>query len=164
MSKTSIRYLPAAGKTYCNIYAHDFAYLCGTYIPRVWWDKDALQDISNGKSIREEYGKTVSELNANSLHDWLENYGSEFNWKREKQIMNLQGRADDGSVCIIVARRKNRKRSGHISAVVPRSKGYTSKKWPVESQAGSINYQYHIKRSAWWEKEKFDSFSFWHHD
>ncbi len=158
------RYLPGAGKTYCNIYAHDYAYLCGAYIPRVWWDKDALIDIAAGKNVEEHYGKTVYELNANAIYDWFTSYGSDFNWKQATDAMALQKRADTGSVCVIVARRKNRKRSGHIAAVVPQSSGYSSSSWPVESQAGSINYQYHIKQNAWWEKVKFDAHAFWHHD
>ena len=158
------RYLPGGGKTYCNIYAHDYAYLCGAYVPRVWWDSDAMSAISAGEDVSADYGNTVYELNANAIHDWFANFGSDFNWKQAKNIATLQKRADAGSVCFIVARRKNKSRSGHIAAVVPQTSGYSSSEWPIESQAGSVNYQYHIKHSAWWAKAKFDSFAFWHHD
>src|SRR4051812_40345925 len=37
----SLRYMPGT-QTYCNIYAHDFCYLAGVYLPRVWWNSKAL--------------------------------------------------------------------------------------------------------------------------
>lgn len=160
----SARYLPNGGLTYCNIYAHDYAHLCGCYVPRVWWQASAIDDLQSGKDVEESYGKTVYEINANGIHDWFLDYGGEFKWKQATEVMELQERADAGSVCFIVARRKDTSRSGHIAAVVPRTQGHASDDWPVESQAGSVNYQYQIKYQAWWMKAKFDSFGFWHHD
>ena len=32
-----LRYQPHDGLTFCNIYAHDFCFLTGCYLPRVWW-------------------------------------------------------------------------------------------------------------------------------
>jgi hypothetical protein len=31
------RYQPRDGLTFCNIYAHDYCFLAGVYLPRVWW-------------------------------------------------------------------------------------------------------------------------------
>ncbi|MBC8064059.1 MAG: SH3 domain-containing protein, partial [Chlorobia bacterium] len=45
------RYLPGGGKTYCNIYAHDYCYLAGVYLPRVWWTGSALVRIGKGENV-----------------------------------------------------------------------------------------------------------------
>lgn len=39
--ENSKRYEPSDGKTYCNIYAYDFAYCLGLFIPRIWWTPKA---------------------------------------------------------------------------------------------------------------------------
>ena len=71
--EASLRYRAAGGRTYCNVYACDYCGLAGVYLPRAWWTGDALGRITAGESVGVSYGKTVRELSANALYDWLEN-------------------------------------------------------------------------------------------
>ncbi len=165
------RYRPKGGTTYCNIYACDYCYLAGVYLPRVWWTEKALRTIKENKQHPPaQYGDTVRELNANMLHDWLEDYGSVFDWKRVLSLDVLQAAANNGEVCVIVAQRADLNRSGHIAAVVPEHNGYSATRSavgevlrPLESQAGRINYRFYAKPKSWWADKRFQAFSFWRH-
>jgi hypothetical protein len=166
----SERYRPRSSSTYCNIYAHDFCYLCSVYIPRVWWDNETAKKVMSGENIIPRYGSNVFELNANALFDWLEEFGTEFGWKATNNLNELQDLANKGHICIIVAKRKDLARSGHITAVVPETDVFQAKREndrvivPVESQAGSRNYEYVTKDHQWWNKAKFSGFKFWVHE
>jgi predicted chitinase len=167
---THVRYQPAGGSTFCNIYACDYCSLCGVYLPRVWWTADAIHHLSGGVAVDVVYGQTVTEINANGLHDWLERYGPEFGWHSEVDLTLLQEAANAGEVCVIVGKRRDLNRSGHIVAVAPehadvqaqRDKdGHVTR--PVESQAGTRNFCYNVNRIAWWSDDKFQSFAYWRH-
>ncbi len=165
-----LRYQKKDGLTYCNVYAYDFCRCAGVYLPRVWWDKDALIDISNGRTPTPLYDETVVELSANGLHDWLRDYGPGFGWRREFDLTIVQDAANEGKVCVTVARRKNRNASGHIAAVVPEHRGIAAARIggvverAVESQAGEYNHRARVPATRWWAAAKFDSFAFWVHD
>lgn len=165
-----LRYQPRGGATYCNIYAADFAYLCGVYLPRVWWTDRALLRLREGEKLAPEYGRTVRELNANALYDWLEDFGPAFGWKRELELTALQAAANVGEVCVIVARRADLNRSGHITAVVPETGDAKAERnaqdavvRPLESQAGTRNVLRAPAASAWWQGSRFQAFAFWRH-
>ena len=166
----SSRYQKSNSSSYCNIYAHDYSYLCQAYIPRVWWDDKSITSIHSGQPIKPKYGENVYELNANALHQWFVKFAAVFGWRSTDNLNELQESANNGKVCIIVARRKNLKRSGHITAVVPETNVFLANREhgqvvnPVESQAGSRNHQYVTKQNQWWAKEKFQSSGFWIHD
>ncbi|MGY6216829.1 glycoside hydrolase family 19 protein [Methylolobus aquaticus] len=164
------RYWPQGSTTFCNIYAYDYCYLVGPYLPRVWWKNDALERLQRGDPVDAVYDRTVRELNANALHDWLEDYGERFGWQRAADIDELQRAANDGGVCLIVAKRKDLNRSGHITAVVPETDDFSASRnaqgmiqRPVESQAGATNYRLVVQNRAWWLDPKFSSFGLWHH-
>ena len=165
-----LRYQPRAGTTYCNIYATDFAWLCGAYLPRVWWTDRALLRLRAGERVAVEYGRTVRELNANALYDWLEDFGPAFGWKREVELTALQAAANVGEVCVIVARRADLNRPGHITAVVPETGDAKAVRnaqdevvRPLESQAGTRNVLRAPPASAWWQGSRFQAFAFWRH-
>lgn len=163
------RYQAGGGKTYCNIYAYDFAQRCGAFIPRVWWKDGALRQINGGTIPPVLYGQTVREMNANMLHDWFIEYGQIFGWRRTFDLSESQATANAGSTCIIVAKRKNLARSGHIAAVVPEhgpheAKGSGTSIRPVQSQAGSTNHTAKVPSTRWWLRSTFQSFGFWVHD
>jgi len=169
-SPAHLRYQPRGGATYCNIYATDFAYLCGVYLPRVWWTDRALLRLREGEKPAVEYGRTVRELNANALHDWLEDFGPAFGWKREVELTALQAAANAGEVCVIVARRVDLNRPGHITAVVPETgdakavhNAQDEVVRPLESQAGTRNVLRAPPASAWWQGSRFQAFAFWRH-
>jgi predicted chitinase len=162
------RYQPKSGTTFCNIYAYDYCYLAGVFLPRTWWTGPALRRIRDGEEVRVKYGETVREINANMLHDWFEDYGADFGWRNEVDLDSLQEAANEGEVCIIVAQRKDVNRSGHIVAVVPEHAAVRAKRnsagevlQPVESQAGARNFRFNVSTSHWWQQDKFRSFGFW---
>jgi predicted chitinase len=164
------RYQPKQRTTYCNIYAHDFCYLAGTYLPRVWWTDKALLQLKDDVEVPVQYAKTVREMNANMLFDWLEDYGALFGWKRVFDLDVLQAAANIGEVCIIVAQRKNLNQSGHITAVVPEHDGFSAVRntageisRPLESQAGRKNHRFSVKPTRWWLGGNFRNHGFWRH-
>ena len=158
------------GATYCNIYASDYCYLAGVYLPRVWWSPAALRAIENQRNVSVSYGDTVRELNANGLYDWLADFGHAFGWRRETDLTVLQACANNGNVCIIVAQRGDLNRSGHITAVVPEHETFSARRnasndvlRPLESQAGERNHRFRTAPSAWWTHSRYRAFAFWRH-
>lgn len=164
----SARYQPGRGATYCNVYAYDYCYLSGVYLPRVWWTPRALADLAQGKEVKPFYGETVDELNANSLFAWLKDYGGQFGWARVYDLTELQEAANTGAVAVICAQRKERNQPGHIAAVAPETNTWqavrsaTAVTRPLQSQAGSTNYRYGTPPTAWWVDERFGPHGFWH--
>ncbi len=165
-----LRYQPRGATTYCNIYATDFAYLSGIYLPRVWWTDRTLLRLREGEHVAVEYGRTVRELNANMLYDWLEDFGPAFGWQREVELTALQAAANLGEVCVIVARRADLNRPGHITAVVPETGDARAVRnvqdavlRPLESQAGTRNVLRAPAANAWWQASRFQAFAFWRH-
>lgn len=159
-----LRYQRHGSTTFCNIYAYDYCYLAGAYLPRVWWTGTALQRLAAGEVPAVKYGSTVSELNANSLFDWLKAFGPTFGWRRVFDPDEIQKAANDGVVCIICGQRVQLERSGHIVAVVPetgdhRALGGSQVTTPLQSQAGWNNFRYGTPR--WWLDSKFRDSGFW---
>ncbi|MCA1790123.1 MAG: hypothetical protein LC667_09780, partial [Thioalkalivibrio sp.] len=169
-SPRSQRYVPKASATYCNIYAYDYAWLAGVYIPRVWWTGRALTEIAAGQVPPVRYGVSVNELNANSLYNWLAEWGDDYGWRRFASPDDAQSAANVGQAVIVCAKRKDLQRSGHITAVVPepgapdgvsavRTGGVVTK--PLLSQAGSVNFRY--KADKFYLGNQFQAFGFWGH-
>ncbi len=165
-----LRYQPKGGTTYGNIYAYDYCYLAGVYLPRVWWTGRALGMIHEGEEVDVRYGESVRELTSNTVHDWLEDFGSAFGWQRVLDLDELQAAANQGDACIVVAQRTDLNRSGHIAAVVPESETVRAErsdagevKVPVQSQAGQQNYRASTAPGRWWTSARFRAFSFWRH-
>jgi hypothetical protein len=145
----SARYKPGVS-TYCNIYAYDYAYLMGAYLPRVFWTPEALKNLN----FEPVYGRTLQEMSANALYEWFPSRGSQFGW-REVNVTEAQRQANQGKCVIMVAANKNRSKSGHIVAVVPETDTVKSVGaggiiiYPVMSQAGRVNKRYFC--SKWWD-------------
>lgn len=165
-----LRYKPAAGTTYCNIYAYDYCYDAQAYLPRVWWNGPALRQIGDGVAVPVEYDRTVQELNANALSDWLRDYGSAFGWQAVNDLDTLQAAANNGEVCVVVGKRTDANRPGHITVVAPESARCAARRapdgsiiQPVESQAGRSNFRLGADGSRWWRRAEFQSFGFWRH-
>lgn len=166
--ESSVRYQKKGSITYCNIYAYDFCYLCGVFIPRVWWSGPSLIKLSNGESVPIQYGDTVKEVRANELFHWMKDFGPTFGWRRVFDVEELQVSANNGGVGVIVANTKDHTRAGHVCVVVPQTDEHlpvmTSNKvtTPVMSQAGSNNYNYWSYK--WWTNSKYSFFGFWVND
>jgi hypothetical protein len=164
------RYAPVAGKTFCNIYAHDFCTLNGVYLPRVWWTGPAIALFAQGKQVDAKVGVTVDEQRANDLFRWLRDYGPSFGWRRTGTPTKLQTEVNQGAIGLIVARRKVEDKSGHIVAVVPETSNQKAKRdaqgnvtAPLQSQAGAKNFQYGTSKAGWWTGDQFAEFAFWLH-
>lgn len=161
----SVRYQPKAPETYCNIYSCDYCYLAGAYLPRVWWTPDALRKLARQEEVKPVYAETVTELNANALLGWFRQYGLEFGWKETASLDEIQQAANQGHVCIIVARCTDARRSGHIVAVAPENQTHQAKRTngkvtvPLQSEAGLKNRKYGTS-STWWKDVKFKDFGY----
>lgn len=164
------RYQPRDGLTFCNIYAHDFCYLAEVYLPRVWWSSRALVRMAAGESAEPRYAATIDELRANDLFRWLRDFGPGFGWRQTGTLTKLQLAANSGGIGLIVARRKEEGKSGHIVVVVPETEADRAN-WgadgaviaPLQSQAGATNFRRSTGRKDWWLDDKFAEFSFWIH-
>lgn len=164
------RYQPRGGSTFCNIYAHDYCHLAGVYLPRVWWAQDALLRLQRGEPVAPLIGNTINEVRANDLFRWLAAFGLSFGWRRTGTLSKLQTEVNQGAVGLIVARRKEDGRSGHIVVVVPETAGLSAKRnaagdvtAPLQSQAGASNFRYGKGRSEWWLGQEFAESAFWLH-
>jgi hypothetical protein len=165
-----LRYRPRDGLTFCNIYAHDFCTLAGAYLPRVWWSAAAAARLATGQAVEALLGNTVDEIRANDLFRWLRDSGQSFGWRRAGNATELQNHANTGGIGLIVARRKEDGRSGHIVMVVPETADESAKRdpggavtMPLQSQAGMVNFRYGRSTLNWWADPKFAEFAFWVH-
>jgi hypothetical protein len=166
--ETSHRYATGEGKTFCNIYAYDYACLSKVYLPRVWWTTSALVKLAQGQSVPVSYGNTVAELNANALFGWLMEPGLQFGWQRIFSLDALQSHANQGGVGVVVGIRKDLNRSGHITAVIPEKNGFSAIREagvvtvPLQSQADLVN-RARFTGKSWWLDSKFAQHGFWIH-
>jgi hypothetical protein len=163
---THARYHPNPSNTYCNIYGFDYCYLNRVYIPRVWWTPNAFVDLKSGRQVAPIYGKTVMELNANSLCQWAIDHSKEFGWVRHFNLDQIQDAANEGLAVVIIAQQKIPNRSGHICAVVSETDVHAAVRAngkvirPLQSQAGRTNKQYWTP-PQWWADPKYKEFGFW---
>jgi hypothetical protein len=164
------RYKPRDGLTFCNIYAHDYCFLAGVYLPRVWWTPGAIERLAQGETVQPLIENTIMEMRANDLFRWLRDFGPRFGWRQTSTLTKLQQEANIGAVGLIVARRKQDGRSGHIVAVVPEtnderaarnSAGEVTK--PLQSQAGAANFRRGTSTLNWWKGDQFAESAFWLH-
>jgi hypothetical protein len=166
----NIRYQPRSGATFCNIYAHDYCSLAGAYLPRVWWTPDAIERLAQGQTVQPLLGATIDEQRANDLFRWLRAFGLRFGWRQTGRLTSLQTAVNSGGIGLIVARRKEDGRSGHIVAVVPETDDKRAKRdpsgaviAPLQSQASARNFRYGAGTANWWSGEQFAENAFWIH-
>jgi hypothetical protein len=164
------RYQPHDGLTFCNIYAHDFCHLAGAYLPRVWWSQRAILALSQGDQVNPLIANTIFEVRANDLFRWLQDFGSLFGWRQTGTLSKLQLHANQGGLGLIVARRKEEGRSGHIVVVVPETDEREASRTEageviaaVQSQAGATNFRHGLGRANWWLGDEFAESAFWIH-
>lgn len=168
----SARYQREPGKTYCNIYAYDYCYLTGAYLPRVWWTGKALIKLSQQQPVEPIYGVTVNEMNANSLYYWLNEWGDDFGWLRTYDADELQSKVNEGRTGIICGNNIKPSNSGHICCVIPEIEGITALRksgkvvCPLTSQAGKSNFQLNtdpkFRDYQWWHFSSIEHFGFWY--
>jgi hypothetical protein len=165
------RYQPTGGgTTFCNIYAHDYCFLAGVYLPRVWWTPSAIEQLARNETVEPLYEQTIDEQRSNDLFRWLGDFGPRFGWRSTGTLTKLQEAANLGGVGIIIARRKIDGKSGHIVAVVPETDEYRAQRnsdcsviGPVQSQAGVTNFRYRSTTNQWWKGDQFADSALWIH-
>jgi hypothetical protein len=150
----SLRYRPDV-HTYCNIYAYDFCYLAGIFLPRVWWTQKSILKLQAGTPVLATYESTVLELSANSLFAWLTEWGDDFRWTRTYDLDDLQSNVNQGNVGVICAANIHPNSSGHICCVLPETPEHPAMRaggkviCPLLSQAGRHNFSYY-NNNSWW--------------
>lgn len=165
-----LRYQPRDGLTFCNIYAHDYCHLAGVYLPRVWWSAQAQLRLAAGEPVQPLIGNTIFEVRANDLFRWLRDFGPAFGWRQTGTLTKLQAEVNQGGIGLVVARRKEDGRSGHIVVVVPETDVERARRnaagevvAPLQSQAGTSNFRYGTGKQNWWNAEQFAEGAFWLH-
>ena len=168
----NIRYQRTIEDTYCNVYSFDYCYFSNVYLPTVWWTPNSIQKIAEGQKIEAVFGKTVKPIYSSAIVDWFIRWGGNFGWKRMENLDEIQNKVnDEGGIAIICAKRKKVGLSGHIVPIVPETnvkKAYRENGlvvYPLQSQAGKLNYNYFAKaRKDWWNHERYSSHVFYYHD
>lgn len=168
----SIRYQRTIEDTYCNVYSFDYCLHAHVYLPTVWWNEESLKKVLAGEEVEAIFGETVDPIYSSAIHDWFLKWGPSFGWKRMSTVDEIQHAVNEnGGVGIICAKRKKVGLSGHIVPVVPeteRKKAYREDGkvlYPLQSQAGKLNYKYFAKaRKDWWNHERYSSHVFYYHD
>lgn len=170
--KENIRYKRTVEDTYCNVYSFDYCHFTNVYLPTVWWTDEAIVRLQAGEDVEPIYNDTVKTIYSSAIHDWFLQWGAAFGWKRTMDVNELQEKVNkEGAIGIICAKRKIRGLSGHIVPVVPETatkKAYREEGrviYPLQSQAGKVNYKYFAKvKKDWWNDELYSSSVFYYHD
>lgn len=168
----SIRYQRTPEDTYCNVYSFDYCFHAKVYLPTVWWTEESIEKLQQGEDVIPVFNETVMPIYSNAIHDWFIKWGESFGWKRISSLTEIQQRVSkEGGVGIICAKRKIFGLSGHIVPIVPeteRRKAYRENDeviYPLQSQAGKLNYNYFArKRGAWWKHDRYSSFVLYYHE
>lgn len=170
--ETSIRYQRTIEDTYCNVYSYDYCHFCKVYLPTVWWTEDALEKVLDGQEVEAVFEQTVDRIYSSAIHDWFLEWGESFGWRRMFSVDEMQSQVNqDGGIGMICAKRKIKGLSGHIVPVVPETDLHQAYRengvvvYPLQSQAGKINYNYFSEvRKDWWNDELYSSYVFYYHE
>ena len=170
--ETNIRYQKTVEDTYCNVYSYDYCYFSKVYLPTVWWTDEALEKIKQGQEVKAIFDQTVERIYSSAIHDWFLRWGQDFGWKRMLCLDDLQNKVNaTGGIGIICAKRKEKGLSGHIVPVVPENevnKAYRENGkvlYPLQSQAGMLNYNYFsLVRKDWWNDVLYSSYVLYYHE
>lgn len=168
----SERYQRTIEDTYCNVYSFDFCYFSQVYLPTVWWTDESIAKLQNGEDVVPIFNDTVLPIYSSAIHDWFPKWGPSFGWKKMTNLDEIQEKVNtEGGVGIICAKRKIVGLSGHIVPIVPETgkrKSYRENGkvvYPLQSQAGKLNYNYFSKaRKDWWNHERYSSHVFYYHE
>lgn len=168
----STRYQRTIEDTYCNVYSFDYCHFSNVYLPTVWWTDESLEKILNGETVEAVFGETVEPIYSSAITTWFVEWGAYFGWKQLHNLDEIQNKVNnEGGIGIICAKRKIVGLSGHIVPIVPETnlkKAYRENgivKYPLQSQAGKLNYTYFAKaRKDWWNHERYSSHVFFYHE
>ena len=168
----SSRYQRTPEDTYCNVYSFDYCYFAKVYLPTVWWTDESVKKLQEGIDVQPVFNKTVLPIYSSAIHDWFSQWGESYGWKQMTSLTEIQKRVtEEGGVGIICAKRKTSGLSGHIVPIVPETEKKKAFRengevlYPLQSQAGKINYNYFAKkRRDWWNHPRYSSFVMYYHE
>jgi len=114
-----------------------------------------MEQIRKGESVQAVYGRNVFEMNANAIYEWLRDCVKreepfKFGWEQVHPDTAFK-EVDEGKFGVICARRRDRKRSGHITVILP---------YAQQSQAGLQNLAKFGERHRafrWYEGSQYDA-------
>lgn len=169
--ETNIRYQKTVEDTYCNVYSYDYCYFSKVYLPTVWWTAESLEKILQGQEVEAMFEETVDRIYSSAIHDWFLEWGASFGWDRMYTLDEIQNKVNEnGGIGIICAKRKVKGLSGHIVPVVPETEVHKAYRengvvlYPLQSQAGKLNYNYFSEvRKDWWNDELYSSYVLYYH-
>ncbi|OXA72629.1 hypothetical protein B0A67_07155 [Flavobacterium aquidurense] len=170
--ENNLRYQRTVEDTYCNVYSYDYCYFSKAYLPTVWWTPESLEKVLQGQEVEVIFEQTVDRIYSSALHDWFLQWGASFGWKRMSTVDEMQNKVNaNGGIGIICAKRREKGLSGHIVPVVPETalhKAYRENGivvYPLQSQAGKLNYNYFAEvRKDWWNDELYSSCVLYYHE
>lgn len=170
--ENSIRYQKTVEDTYCNVYSYDYCYFSKVYLPTVWWTAESIEKLANGQDVEAVFEETVDRIYSSAITDWFSEWGPNFGWQKMFTADEIQKKVNEnGGIGIICAKRREKGLSGHIVPVVPETdvhKAYRENGvvvYPLQSQAGKLNYNYFSEvRKDWWNDELYSSFVFYYHE
>ena len=104
------------------------------------------------------------------LFRWLRDFGPRFGWRQTGTLTKLQTEVNIGAIGLVVARRSDDGRPGHITIVIPETGDDKAKRdgagdviAPLQSQAGATNFMRATGMLNWWKDETFADSAFWLH-
>lgn len=170
--ENNLRYQRTVEDTYCNVYSYDYCYFSKVYLPTVWWTPESLEKVLEGQEVEPVFEETVDRIYSSAIHDWFLEWGPSFGWERMFTVEEIQNKVNaNGGVGIICAKRREKGLSGHIVPVVPETdvhKAYRENGivvYPLQSQAGKLNYNYFAEvRKDWWNDELYSSYVLYYHE
>jgi hypothetical protein len=143
---------------------------CRDYLPRVWWTPPAIEALALGETVEPKLGKTITEQRANALFGWLRDFGLRYGWRQTGTLTKLQMEVNQGAIGLIIARRVDDGRPGHLAMVVPETGDAAAKRAangavvaPLQSQAGTSNVRRGTGKPEWWKGAQFAESAFWLH-
>lgn len=75
--------------------------------------------ICEHEEVAVRYGRTVFEVNANAMTDWMLEFGEDLGWERRGGSRRGAGYGQRGKIVILLAARVNPRQSGHVAVVMP---------------------------------------------
>jgi hypothetical protein len=134
------------------------------------WTRKSLDALAAGGKVSPKIGDTIDEMRANDLFRWLRDFGPDLGWRQAGTLSKLQQAANQGGLGLIVARRKEDGRPGHIVVVVPETEADAAKRnsqgeviAPLQSQAGATSSRRKTGKPNWWSEAQFAEAAFWVH-
>jgi hypothetical protein len=130
----------------------------------------AIEALALGQIVEPKMGKTITEQRANAIFAWLRDFGLRFGWRQTGTLTKLQMEVNQGAIGLIIARRTDNERPGHMTVIIPETGDAKAKRAengdviaPLQSQEGATNFRRGTGKLDWWKGAQFAESAFWLH-